>query len=139
LEPQVAEAWIVNGDYLAKNRKTVVGALRAMAKATLFAQTNPDAALDILRKTSPEGTQTDYADTWMKLAVEYLTAPSGEPYGEMDPAAWAELVKGMLIPGADSGLTKQIDVNSLVDNSLIQEVNDFDHEAVIKQAQDYSG
>ena len=65
-------------------------------------------------------------------------AAANGKYGENDLNAWQSLMEGMLSPGSQSGLDQPVDVQSLVDNSLVDEFNDFDREAVIEQANTYT-
>ena len=136
--PQVGMALVVNDTLLAQNRAALAGLGRAMAKATLFAQTNPDAAVAVLQKVIPEGgTDTAQLKASMLVAIEAIAPKAGAAYGANDVPAWQALMEGMLKPGSQSGLDQPVDVNALVDNSLVAEFNTFDHDAIKKQATDY--
>jgi NitT/TauT family transport system substrate-binding protein len=136
--PDVGMGLIVANSYLAANQQAIVGIGRAMAKATLFAQTNPDAAVAVLQKVNPEGsTDVGQLKDSLAVAVQAIAPAAGAQYGANDSAAWQALMQGMLKPGAQSGLDQAIDVNQLVDNSLVAQFNDFDHDAVVNQARTY--
>ena len=137
-QPQVGMALVVSDGLLATNRAALAGLGRALAKATLFAQTNPDAAVAVLQKVNPEGS-TDVAQlkASMIVAIDAIAPKPGGEYGANDVPAWQALMEGMLKPGSQSGLDKAVDVNALVDNSLVAEFNAFDHDAIKKQATDY--
>jgi NitT/TauT family transport system substrate-binding protein len=137
-QPQVGESWIVSEDYLAENPDAVIGVLRALAKATLFAQTNPDAAVAILQEVNPEGSQDpEQLRNSMDWALEVTAPPDEQPFGYVDLEAWQALMDSMLIPDAESGLTGPVDLDSLIDASLLGQANDFDHDVVIQEATEY--
>src|SRR5690606_38616772 len=106
--------------FLEQNGDAVGRLGRALAKATLFAQTNPDAAVQILAEVNPEGsTDLDQLRASLDVAIEAIAPAEGQPYGDNDVAAWQSLVDGMLLPGSQSGLNAPIDPAELVDNALV--------------------
>jgi NitT/TauT family transport system substrate-binding protein len=137
--PDVGMAVIVADSFLESNRDAVARLGRALAKATLFAQTNPEAAIDVIRKVSPEGsTDVDQLRESLRVALDAIAPRDGGRYGANDTAAWQALMEGMLSPGSQSGLTEEVDVSALVDDSLVAEFNDFDHAAVEDAARSYT-
>jgi NitT/TauT family transport system substrate-binding protein len=136
--PDVGMALVVSDSLLESKRDAIAGLGRAMAKATLFAQTNPDAAVAVLQKVNPEGsTDLEQLKASMAVAIDAISPAEGGQYGENDIGAWQTLMEGMLSPGSQSGLDQPVDVQALVDNSLVAEFNDFDHDAVKAQAEAY--
>ncbi len=123
-----------------QDRRYVVGLGRAMAKATLFAETNPDAAIAIMKKAAPqEHTDPAFTKTFFTAALAIMKPRQPGKYGLHDLGGWERLQDYMAAPtpGQTTGLTTKIDVKQLVTNELIDEMNRFDAEAVRKQARDY--
>ncbi|SRR5581483_12237903 len=134
-----SETTIATDDVLKNDRRYVVGLGRAMAKATLFAETNPDAAIAIMKKVAPaEQTDPAYTRIFFNAALAIMKPRQPGKYGLSDIGGWDRLQNFMAIPteGA-TGMTKKVDVKQLVTNELVDEMNRFDHAAVIKQAKAY--
>ena len=122
-----------------QDRRYVVGLGRAMAKATLFAETNPDAAIAIMKKVAPqEHTDPAFTRTFFNAALVIMKPRQPGKYGLSDIGGWDRLQNFMAVPteGA-TGMTTRVDVKQLVTNELVDEMNRFDAEAVRKQARDY--
>ena len=122
-----------------QDRRYVVGFGRAMAKATLFAETNADAAIAIMKKVAPqEHTDPAFTRTFFNAALVIMKPRQPGKYGLSDIGGWDRLQNFMAVPteGA-TGMTTRVDVKQLVTNELVDEMNRFDAEAVRKQARDY--
>jgi NitT/TauT family transport system substrate-binding protein len=122
-----------------QDRRYVVGLGRAMAKATLFAQTNPEAAIAVMKKVAPqEQTDAAFTKTYFSAALVIMKPRQPGKYGLSDVGGWDRLQNFMAIPteGA-TGMTTKVDVKQLVTNELVAEMNKFDAEAVRKQARAY--
>ena len=122
-----------------QDRRYVVGLGRAMAKATLFAETNADAAIAIMKKVAPqEHTDPAFTRTFFNAALVIMKPRQPGKYGLSDIGGWDRLQNFMAVPteGA-TGMTTRVDVKQLVTNELVDEMNRFDAEAVRKQARDY--
>src|SRR5438067_2269860 len=139
-EPQLAsETTVATDSVFRQDRRYVVGLGRAMAKATLFAETNPDAAIAIMKKVAPaEHTDPAFTKTFFNAALVIMKPRQPGKYGLSDVSGWDRLQNFMSIPteGA-TGMTTKVDVKQLVTNELVDEMNRFDAEAVRKQARDY--
>src|SRR5947209_351592 len=139
-ELQLASETTVATDAVFKqDRRYVVGLGRAMAKATLFAETNPDAAIAIMKKVVPaEHTDPAFTKTFFNAALVIMKPRQPGKYGLHDIGGWDRLQNFMAVPteGA-TGMTTKVDVKQLVTNELVDEMNKFDAEAVRKQARDY--
>ena len=139
-ELQLASETTVATDAVFKqDRRYVIGLGRAMAKATLFAETNPDAAIAIMKKVAPqEHTDPAFTKTFFNAALAIMKPRQPGKYGLSDTGGWDRLQNFMSVPteGA-TGMTTKVDVKSLVTNELVDEMNRFDHEAVRKQARTY--
>ena len=139
-ELQLASETTVATDQVFKqDRRYVVGLGRAMAKATLFAETNPAAAIAIMKKVAPaEHTDPAYTKIFFDAALVIMKPRQPGKYGLSDIGSWDRLQNFMSIPteGA-TGMTTKVDVKQLVTNELVDEINRFDAEAVRKQAREY--
>lgn len=137
-EALASESVIVNKDFLAKNRETVEKLGRAIAQGTLFGQTNPDAALAIMKRVNPEE-QVDeaYAKAYFQAALEIMKPREANPqYGWHDVEAWRRSMQLMLTPGIPAGLTAEVNLDELVNNQLVPAYNQFDKAAVENAAKE---
>lgn len=139
-ELKLASETTVATDAVFKNdRRYVIGFGRALAKATLFAETNPDAAIAIMKKVAPaEHTDPAFTKTFFDAALVIMKPREPGKYGLHDIAGWDRLQNFMAVPteGA-TGMTTKVDVKQLITNELVDEMNKFDAEAVRKQARAY--
>ena len=123
-----------------QDRRYIIGFGRAMAKATLFAETNPDAAIAIMKKVAPqEQTDPAFTKTFFAAALAVMKPRQAGKYGLQDVGGWERLQDFMTAPveGQPTGLQTRVNVNQLVTNELVEEFNKFDVEAVRKQAMEY--
>jgi NitT/TauT family transport system substrate-binding protein len=131
-----SESVIVSKEFLADHKDVVEKLGRAMAQATLFGQTNPDAALAIMKKVNPEE-QTDeaYAKAYFAAALDIMKPRQPQnQFGWQDPAAYQRSMDLLLTPGIPAGLTGKVDLNAVINNDLVNAFNNFDHEAVVQAA-----
>src|SRR5256712_13358469 len=92
-----------------QDRRYVVGLGRAMAKATLFAETNPDPAIAILKKVAPaEHTDPAFTKTFFNAALVIMKPRQSGKYGLSDIGGWDRLQNFMAgSPPSSSGITTQ--------------------------------
>ena len=134
-----SETTVATDAVFKQDRRYVVGLGRAMAKATLFAETNPDAAIAIMKKVAPaEHTDPAYTKIFFNAALAIMKPRQPGKYGLSDIGGWDRLQNFLAIrtEGA-TGMTSKVDVKQLVTNELVDEMNRFDAEAVKKQAREY--
>ena len=127
-------------DYLQRNRATVVGVGRAVAKGTLFAMTNPEAAVRLHWKAFPEQVPQG-------LPPEQALANAVKTLGtQFEGLRFQEHETGM----TQFGRYRPESVNAVLDvfgwagrvgspdrfftNDLIDEINAFDRDKVVQQA-----
>lgn len=135
----------VNKDYLAKNRKTVIGFLRGLAKGSLFFYTNPKATLEahwvLYPESMPKGMSKEKATARM-LNVLVNRAPKLRPddgsekinkFGAHHDGEWEEYLKFV---GLDKVISKKL-LKELYTNDMIDEVNNFDRQEVINRAKNW--
>jgi NitT/TauT family transport system substrate-binding protein len=138
-ESYAAESVLVTNDYLDEHKDLVEGFGRALAKATLFGQTNPDAAIAIMKTINPEEqTDPEYTKTYFSDAVDVMSPRQPQnQFGWQDEEAYKRSMELLLDPSQPQGLTDSIDLDTFVDNDLIDAFNDFDHDEVVQEAKDY--
>ncbi|MBT3351316.1 MAG: ABC transporter substrate-binding protein [Nitrospinaceae bacterium] len=135
----------VNKEYLAKNRKTVIGFLRGLAKGSLFFYTNPKATLEahwvLYPESMPKGISKAKATARM-LNVLVDRAPKLRPddgtekinkFGAHHAGEWDEYLKFV---GLDKIISKKL-LKELYTNDMIDEVNNFDRQKVIDRAKNW--
>src|ERR671935_1754844 len=116
-ELQLASETTVATDAVFRNdRRYVVGLGRAMAKATLFAETNPDAAIAIMKKVAPqEHTDPAFTRTFFNAALAIMKPRRPGKYGLSDIGSWERLQEFMATPseGQATGLRTKVDLRQL--------------------------
>jgi len=131
-------------DYLVENPAVLVGFARGVAKATLFGLTNPEAAVRIHWKlypqTRPQGMDEAKAlkealhvfDS--RFELQRVDNRADKRYGIATPEQWEKLKSiyrdQKLIEGA-------VPAADFYSSALVEQINHFDKEAVIRQAKEY--
>jgi NitT/TauT family transport system substrate-binding protein len=136
-----SEAWLVRPDYFAQNRKLLGGYFRALIKAAVFAQANPDAAYALMKNVRPaEFANPDAVRILLNTELQSFGTFADGQHGVLDTDGWNATQDFLLRAGQSdpTGLQSGVDMNDLLDNSLAQEMNNFDEAAVVNQAQTYS-
>jgi hypothetical protein len=131
----------VRADYLEENRDLITRFGRGMAKAKVwsFAPANQDAAIDAALRVAPDtGSKeevTSFIDI-LQISRALPAASAGIEEGEIWVQGWDDFQK-LLLEGStgspDDPLTfsEPIDVNEIVDNSMVADIFDFDREELI--------
>jgi NitT/TauT family transport system substrate-binding protein len=136
--PEVASlfstTYFTSSDYLEENSDAVAGFGRAVARATLFTATNPEAALRIMYED--EQLATDLVS--LERRIDLLLA--GDPEANDSWGAYtAEAVESWAAFALDSALiSSPIDAVSHVGNGLVDQYSDFDGDAVIAEAEEWT-
>jgi NitT/TauT family transport system substrate-binding protein len=128
---------VARDDFLAEHPDVAIAFARGLAKATLFGLTNPEAAVRIHWKVYPQ-TRLQGADEPVALSnalrifnarfeTQRVDNREDPRWGASSPAQWARL----------NALQGAVDVNEVFTNQLIDEINRFDQQAVIRQAKEY--
>lgn len=135
---------VMRQEVFEKNQKMVVALSRGLAKATLFALTNPAAAQAILVKLAPaEYVDPKFGRLFLDTVIDLTKPPAdllakGE-FGRNSLEAW-EAYQAFLITGktvAEGALEKPQDLQGFLTNELIAEINNFDKERIRKMAREY--
>jgi len=135
---------VMRQEVLEGQRKMVVAICRGLAKATLFTQTNPNAAQAILAKVSPaEYVDPKFGrallDTMLDLTKSPPEAFAKGEFGTSSLEAW-EAYQDFLITGktaAQGALEKPQDLKGFLTNELVGECNDYDKERIRKMAREW--
>jgi NitT/TauT family transport system substrate-binding protein len=131
-------------EYLRNNRKEAVALARGYAKGTIFAIANPEAAIRILWEMYPQ-TKATGKDEATALRDDLITLEARAKnwrYEQVDGKRWGDNVEANYQAYLDwllaQGIIKtKTDVKDIVTNELLDEVNNFDVNALIAEAKAY--
>lgn len=129
--------------YLEKNRATLVHILKGVAKATVFAAANPEAAVRIHWKVYPEsrprGVGEDEAlrRSLMQVKARLHNVRDVEGLIGNSTARQIATYQDLLLTGGV--IRKPVEPSRIWDGSLIKDVNDFDRAAIVHQAREWKG
>lgn len=128
---------MVNADFLAEHRDLAAAFGRALAKATVFGETNPEAALQIMERVAPEEfTDPNFARAMIEQTLTEIRPGPDGLYGSVDPAAWETQLEYLLRPEAEVGLKERLDLKLLLVADLAGPINDFDIGAIRAKARE---
>jgi NitT/TauT family transport system substrate-binding protein len=140
----IGQTLATRDDYLAENADVLVGFARGVAKATLFGLTNPEAAVRIHWKLFPASRpQSGDEATLMKdalrvfnsrFALQRVDNREDKRYGAATTAQWQRFQTIFKEQKLLQGTVPAADVYT---GALIDRINAFDHQAVIRQAKEY--
>lgn len=131
-------------DTIENHPDIVIGMLRGIAKATLFAVTNPEAAIQAHWQVFPESKPTGMSEEEALASAVVLVSgryakykkASGEQWGTLPnlAARWRVMQQLALQAGT---ITQEVDVAEYFTEEFIDEINDFDEQEVINDAQTF--
>lgn len=134
----------VNDGDLATREKMLIGVARGIAKAQLFSQHNPEAAVRIHWKVFPQSAPREgITDEAVKREVEVLAvrthmqsadAVGTGRFGDI-PMDQIKHVQAYFVGVGQ--LEKSLEPEEYYTNDLIKQINDFDKDAVIKKAKEF--
>ena len=126
----------------ASRRETLVKFARSYAKGSLFCETNPKACVQLTWRKFPQTKPTGIEESKAlqdaifvlkaKVETQRLRGYQNNEYGRYEPARWQTYVDFML---SEKVIEQPVDITSLFTNELVPAINNFDREAVVKQAQ----
>lgn len=130
-------------DYVEENADVIARFGRAMAKASLFTATNPEAALQIMyelhsdTRIAGQSLEEQLEQDLIGLERRNQLLIAGDPsatgsWGAYDPDAVAEWVD--FASGAEI-IAEAVDPESLYDNSMVPAYNDWDFASVVEAAE----
>ena len=123
---------------LDEKREAIVGFLRAWTKAQYVGQVNREVVEQIAREKVPAEWRNEASgEAALDLAIELMKPDDPERIGDLRPDVWNTgqdvLVRAGVIEEGDT-----IDVNEALDDSLIEEINDWDRAEVEAAAEEYA-
>jgi NitT/TauT family transport system substrate-binding protein len=140
----VGQTLAARDDTVAETPDILVGFARGVAKATLFGLTNPEAAVRIHWKlypqTKPQGVDEAKALKEAihvfnsRFALQRVDNRDDKRYGAASTAQWDKLERIFKEQKVVQGTVPPAE---LYTSALIDKINSFDHEAVIRQAREY--
>ena len=130
-----AEGLLANSDSVS-DRELLVGLGRGTAKGQLIAYSNVDAAVCVLKEAMPqEFTDVEAGRAALEGTLAITTAPKNDDgtyeFGKLTAEGWQTYVDIYQEAGI---LTEDVPVEELVVTDLLDEINDFDQQAIIDQA-----
>ncbi len=147
---RLGSGWLcVPRDLLKKERKAVVATFQGIAKSTIFSNANLDAGIDlhwaVYPESKPKGRTEDEArkelafilkdrkNSWMRRADD-----PDQRMGASSLAEWNSNIEMAAESSKNPKLAEELgDPNRLFTNDLIDEINAFDKQAVIRMAKDF--
>lgn len=132
---------VVTGENLESERETIVGFLRALAKGNVFHQENLEAALQIAEEYAPESfDDPESARNFLESLFPLDITPDGiDQIGGFDREGWG-VFQDYLLAGGVEGFEAggdPVDIDALLNDSLLADINDFDEAAVREDAANY--
>jgi ABC-type nitrate/sulfonate/bicarbonate transport system substrate-binding protein len=124
----------VRADYLEENREQIVRFGRGMAKGKAWALANFEAALDVALEAAPDSGSREEVTSFVNiLRVNRAQPPeeAGIEEGQIWIEGWGRF-QTLLLDGSTGSpddpltFTEPMDINMMVDNTLVPEINDFD-------------
>ncbi|CAN5624985.1 ABC transporter substrate-binding protein [soil metagenome] len=147
---EVGTGWLcVQKKTLKEDRKALVGLFRGIAKSTLFANANLDQAINIHWALYPESKPKSKTEDEARKELQFILKDRKQNWmrrdNDADPrigasslAEWRANIDTAAETSKNPKLAAEIgDPNGVFTNELIDEVNDFDKAAVIRQAKEF--
>lgn len=107
------------------------GFLRAWSRALHVGMEDPERVEEIMREVAPEEWEDEEVGAATLQVALDLQRQGPEDYGSLDVEAWELGVEQALVAG---DIESEIDVSTFLDDSYLDEANDFDREATMKAA-----
>jgi NitT/TauT family transport system substrate-binding protein len=126
-------------DTLKEKREAIVGFLRAWTKGQYVGQINREVVEQIAREKVPAEWRNEASgEAALDLAISLMKPDDPDRIGDLRPDVWATgqdvLVRAGVIEEGDT-----IDVQEALNDSLIEEINDWDRAEVEAAVKEYAG
>jgi NitT/TauT family transport system substrate-binding protein len=140
------EAAAIDGNPLAvlpgtldEKRDAIVGFLRAWTKAQWVGQVNREVVEQISREKVPAEWRNEASgEAALDLAIELMKPDDPERIGDVREDVWSTAQDFLVSAGViEEGQT--IEISEALDDSLIEEINDWDRAEVEAAAEEYAG
>ena len=124
---------------LDEKRETIVGFLRAWTKAQHVGQVNREVVEQIAREKVPAEWRNEASgEAALDLAITLMEPDDPERYGDVREDVWTTAQDFLVSAGViEEG--QKIEISEALDDSLIEEINDWDRAEVEAAAEEYSG
>jgi NitT/TauT family transport system substrate-binding protein len=131
-----ASSMVVTNETLENDRDVLVRFLRAWSKATYAGLQSPDLVYAMAGEEVPEETaDEEFGRAFLDASVTLQEPAAGtDRFGEVRPEAW-DAVQEDLIAGGE--LEGPVDMEPYLDDSLIDDVNDWDRAEVDQEVEDW--
>ncbi len=124
---------------LDEKRETIVGFLRAWTKAQHIGQVNREVVEEIARKKVPAEWRNEASgEAALDLAISLMEPDDPERIGDVREDVW-NTAQDFLVSAAVIEEGQKIEISEALDDSLIEEINDWDRAEVEAAAEEYSG
>jgi NitT/TauT family transport system substrate-binding protein len=139
----VAGSLTVNEQDLTDRRDALIGLARGIAKAQLFQEYNPEASVRIHWTVYPQSAPREVTDEAIAKEVAIIATRTDIQsedivgtgnFGDIPPENMEAFQAYLKAVGE---LDEEIDVGRYYTNELIDEINDFDRQAIIERAQSF--
>ena len=125
-------------DTLEEKREAIVGFLRAWTKGQYVGQVNPEVVEQIARARVPEEWRNEASgEAALDLAISNMEPDDPERIGDLRPDVW-ETGQDVLVSAGVLEEGQTIEVQEALDDSLIEEINDWDRAEVEQRAEEYA-
>lgn len=140
-EDLTANIFTVRTSYLEENHDAVVGYLRGLAKASLFAYENMDAAVEITAKYQEEGMPDFLVKGWVEQTLSQSVPLDLIEAGTPFQVAETELEKFLDFYKQAGAIDEDVDIalDKYIVDDIAKEAGDFDMEAIRELAASYNG
>ena len=124
---------------LEQKRDAIVGFLRAWAKAQYVGQVNREVVEEIARKKVPAEWRNEASgEAALDLAIQLMKPDDPERIGDVRADVWETAQEFLVTAGViEEGQT--IEISDALDDSMIEEINDWDRAEVEAVAEEYAG
>ena len=140
-ENLTANVFTTRTEFLEENRDAVIGYLRGLAKATLFAFENTEAAVEITASYQEEGVPDYLVEGWVRQTLDQSVPleliEAGTPFAT--PLDQLQEFLDFYKQAGAIGEDVNIDLEEYVVEEIAREAGDFDREAIRQLAEDYEG
>lgn len=129
-----ASSFIVTPEKLEEREDALVRFMRAWAKASYVGLENPEVAKAVGCKAVP--TECENEEVFDKIIEITLDArdPEGEPFASLRPQAWEDTQDQLIAAGE---YENEVDIPSILDDSLVSQINEFDKEEAMVTAEEW--
>jgi NitT/TauT family transport system substrate-binding protein len=125
-------------EFIQANRELIAGFARTIAKGTVFALANTDAAARAFFKIAPEAVPKGKSQDEAVVEIVRMIQSRAKNWRRDEPHPWGQIVKEELQADARFlGVADKVDVSAVFTNEFIDAANKFDAAKIQEQAKGY--